>query len=195
MKYENSEIESYNNYVLSLAQSDSDALISNGLQDHARILVTTLISHAKEQVRMFAALANPSIYEHRSTIDALQTFLNTKDTKLQILLQNCGRFNSLESLRSNEFLALCSEHLESGKCEIRRASLEDSDTPEHFLIMDSKGYRFCPNKGVPTAIATFNRPSVASNLVKQFNNLFSRSLPLEHIHQLSSSKAPALLVS
>jgi hypothetical protein len=186
------DIESYSKYVAQLAQLKSDVLISNGVAQHARVLVSNMLLHAQEKIRIFSSSLNPEIYEHESTIEALKTLLSKKDTKLEILLQDREKFKSLEELKAHQFVQICMGGNEgdsnSSKCEIKIASDLDAQLKEHFVIMDSEGYRFCPDKNKTSAIATFYRPFTATNLIKQFDILFSRSIPVE---TLSTSSLPA----
>lgn len=187
MKDVDSEIESYSKYVKRLAESKSDVLISNGMLEHARILVCNLLLHAEEKIRIFSSNLAPRIYDDDSTIEALHSFLSKKGTTLEILLQDGESFKSVERLEERRFLKTCRDaNLENEsvvRCEIKLvASESDSEIKQHFVIMDSQGYRFCPDKDIPIAIAQFNCPTTASNLIKQFNTLFARSILLT-VHQ------------
>ncbi|MEP6878809.1 MAG: hypothetical protein ABI865_08150 [Nitrosospira sp.] len=180
LELETQELEIYSNFVSQLAQNKSEVLISNGMLDHARILIANLIFYAGKKVQIFTTNLRPEIYEHYSTVNALKAFLSKENTVIQILLQDRAILDSPEILKDHELIKECMSELPSGtKCEIRVVSdAEDAQIKEHFVIMDSEGYRFCPDKKEPVAIATFRSPIAALNLTRQFDILFDRSTPI-----------------
>jgi hypothetical protein len=180
IELESRELQTYSNFVSQLAQNRSDVLISNGMLDHARILISNLIFYAGKKVQIFTTNLRSEIYEHYSTLNSLKAFLAKENTEIQILLQDRAILDSPQMLKDHEFIKECVGELSKRtKCEIRVVGdVEDAQIKEHFVIMDSEGYRFCPDKKEPVAIATFKSPIAAQNLTKQFDIIFDRSTPV-----------------
>lgn len=178
LELESRELENYSNFVSQLAQNKSEVLISNGMLDHARILIANLIFYAAKKVQIFTTNLKPEIYEHSSTINSLKAFLSKENTEIQILLQDQKILENPALIKDHKFIKACMSEVggDKGKCEIKVVNhAEDAAIKEHFVIMDSEGYRFCPDKKEPVAIATFRSPIAALNLTEQFHILFNRS--------------------
>lgn len=104
-------------------------------------------------------------------IGALESFLDKRDSKIRILLQESNKVIS-DNKSSSTFLKICSS---SKKMELKQTQKKDSEIIEHFIVMDNTGYRFCPNRDLTEAVASFGRPTTTNNLLKQFNIIFERA--------------------
>ncbi len=167
----------YSNHVANLAQNKSNELIPNGSNAHAIILIQSLFLNAEKKIRIFSSILKKEIYEDNQIINGLDKFLNKPETGLEIIVQDYHSSGN-DNLSDNNFYKICND---SDKCNINTASEKDRLLKEHFVIMDDMGYRFCPDKNGSSAVASFNRPTVAANLIKQFDILFGRSEPIEDI--------------
>lgn len=168
----------YSDHVASLAQNKSNELIPNGSNAHAIVLIQSLFLNAEKKMRIFSSMLKREIYEDNQIINGLANFLNKPEAKLEIIVQDYHLYDNRNNLSHNNFFKICSD---SDKCSINVASEKDRLLKEHFVIMDDMGYRFCPDKNGSSAVASFNRPTIAANLIKQFDILFGRSEPIEVI--------------
>lgn len=168
-------MESYDEMVERLADTESNELIPNGLVDHAKVIVKNLLSHADTDVAIFSTTLKPEIYDDDSVISGLGLYLNRPDARLKILLQE-----PTESLLNSRFLqAVASSGKNYSVKKVEKKS--DQRIKEHFIVMDKKGFRFCPDKTSSSAIASFNQPRTAENLRTQFDVLFDRASDYDNL--------------
>lgn len=177
-------LRTYSAYVESLAREQSSELISNGYDEHARIIISNILHYAQKTVCIFTTSLKSSIYEHMSVLKALDEFLSKPDTKIKIVFQdiksacddNCEQDGNILQNTNKRFIEICSNHPE--KCQMVQSSKDDAKIIEHYIIMDECGYRFCPDKTTTSAVASFNQPDAAKELLKRFEALIKRSTPL-----------------
>ncbi len=169
----NADEIAYSKIVTKLADSGSPELISNGDESHARILIHQLLIRGTERITIFSSCLKPAIYNNERVIFALKEFLNRQGVKLEILLQSPDK-----EVENREFFKLCNSF--PGKCEIKHVvNKEHKELKAHFVTMDNKAYRFCADSTKPKteAVASFNRPKTAINLLEQFKYLFAAGEP------------------
>lgn len=172
----------YSKYVNTLADNKSSEIISNGRTEHARVIISNLLAHAEDEICILSSHLRDEIYSHESVIESLKFFLSKRKTKIKVLLQESGKAvdpstNEPRSL----FIKVCRDlGKEDSKCLISKTHKKDTEIAEHFIVMDKTGYRFCPDRNIPEAVASFHRPNTALNLLEQFNIIFDRAekLPL-----------------
>lgn len=167
-------IGTYSDMVKDLALRKSDELVSNGLIDHAKVLIGALLSHAESEIRIFSCCLKNEIYNDESVLKGLYTLLSKDQTSIKILLQDPRKL----SFSNNEFVNILTQWPE--RYQLKEVTHKaDKGLVEHFVIMDKVGYRYCPDKDQTRAVASFNRPGTASNLAKQFEVLFERAASCE----------------
>lgn len=166
----------YDTYVTKLADTNSSELISNGKTEHARTIIKNLLSHAENKVRIFSGCLNEDIYTDPTVVDALRQFLDTNDARIVILIQNKKEFDKISD--NHPFVRQCAAN--DDKCELFYV-VDESDKvlPEHMVVMDERGYRFCPDKHERAAVASFNRPQTARHLASEFDSLASRAVKVK----------------
>lgn len=194
-QYSEEELKQYTEFVDKLACDKSSDLIANGLEEHAKILIMYLIRNATHKVRLFSSALNRKVYNDDRVVDELLSFFSRapSDGGIYIVLQDKNAVNKLLDPRetaSHKFFQACINN--PGKCNIKIASDKDASIKEHFLTMDASGYRFCPDKNVTEAVASFNRPTVVANLVRQFEILYNRAQDLKTLEILHCLKEAAL---
>ena len=165
----------YKKYVVELADSESPKLISNGDVSHARILIRQLLLRGDEKIRIFSGYLKDIIYSEEDIIESLKAFLEKPNTELKILLQSPEEDSTF---KEREFYKVC-----KGKknCEIRviPEGSELKDMKAHFITMDKKSYRFCADRTNFKAVASFNRPKIVEKLNEIFDELFTKSKPMQ----------------
>ena len=158
----------YEKRVAKLATEESNELIPNGDAMHAKIIVQNLFLRGQQIIRIFTSSFKNDIYDDSNVIDALVRFLNKPHTRVKVLLQDPE--NDLESKR---IYTVCKGR---NNCEIRYINNDskDKDLGAHFITMDDKAYRFCPDINDLKAVASFNRKDTVDNLNGIFDELFSK---------------------
>lgn len=174
---ENSSITeaAYIEKVTELADKKSSVLIPNGYKSHAKVLIHQMLLRATTEMKFFSSYLDPDIYDDPRIIRALKELLARKGIKLEILLQEPEKMvDENGKLTESEFLKLCKSSKDN--CTIKTAKEEHKNIPQHFTTMDDDAYRFCKNKDILEAVASFNRPDTVRNLKEQFNRLFKDAL-------------------
>lgn len=182
-------LQTYSAFVERLARERSSELISNGFDEHARVIIKNLLLNANESINIFTSSLRNEIYGHKSVIEALKKFLTSSNKRINIVMQDINLKdsdiydNTIEQLKEKrDFIKICLALSNGNRYSIARSSVADSEQVRHFIIMDETGYRFCPDKTSSTAVASFNQPEKATIYLKEFNELLSRSTILSSSH-------------
>ncbi len=149
----------------------SSELVPNGTVEHAAVLISTLFSYAKDKIEIFTGKLNPLVYTNGQIMDSAEEVLKNKKVKMEILIQEKD-----DSLQENSFLNFCQKNK---NCKIKEASAEDRRRINHFVVVDSKAFRFEPDKNRPLAVGCFYRPDFAKQLNDFFAEMFQRGTSLK----------------
>jgi thymidine kinase len=168
------DCQAYKAYVHECAIKKMSNIIANGNLDHAKILIGTFFLFAHDTIKIFSSKLISQIYEDEEVLNNAEQFL-AKNKKVEVLLQDIDEQNN--DIDKHKFIEI-NKRL-SQQSNIKTVSPRDKKITSHFVIMDELGFRFCPIKTVPQAIASFNQPRIAKNLVKQFDKLYSRGNQLQ----------------
>ncbi len=166
------KLQAYENYVNELARTKSTELISNGMLEHAAVLVAALLTNAQKEIMIFSSSLVFDVYGQPNVISALKTALASR-IKISILLQEYPDIHN-DKIAHN-FLQLCNP--ESDLCVIEITNQEEKKKIDRFVIMDRIGYRYCPDASKPEAVASFNRPEKAKVLFDEFMSMFAKGSP------------------
>jgi hypothetical protein len=172
----NIELQAYRDYVNKLVRENSDRLISNGLKEHAAVLISTLLSNAKKEIRIFSTKLKSEIWEEDEVISALKTTLEKQTINIKILLQE-------KPIEGNKFFELCKN---SDKCEFKiTKDKEVKSITEHFVTMDEEAYRYCPTTGKNEAVASFYDFDATKKLNDAFDILYKSDVQYQEHTSLS----------
>lgn len=162
------EHQEYRSIIEQLASAHTNQRVSNGLTVHAAILLETMFKNASAEMRIFSRELNEVVYGTDSMLDAVRGFISKPYSSLKILLE---RELTEEALETHSLIkALKSVSGPHGSVEIIAASGNySSGEVEHFAVMDNDGYRFEFDHDNTKAVANFNEPKVAKNLLKVFD--------------------------
>ena len=163
------DFQTYRDYIYECAMKKTSDIISNGSLVHAKILIGAFFLCAHDTIKIFSSKLIADIYEDEEVLKNAELFL-AKNKKIEILLQDIDEQNN--SIDKHKFIKI-NNNLPR-QCEIKTVSQKDKKITSHFVLMDKVGFRFCPNKTEPRAIASFNQPEVAENLIEQFDKLYER---------------------
>jgi len=160
-----------------LADNNMSDIIPNDDILYAKEIIQTIFGHAKKEINIFSSRLIEDIYGTRRLISNANAFLSSGG-KMNIVLQEiCTESEYRDLGLHHQFIQLCNKYPEN--CKVRLVNSErDKATKTHFIISDDKIFRYCSDKEVPEAIASFNHPPIAKNLAKVFRKLFERSIPV-----------------
>ncbi len=153
------------------ARENSSELISNGTIEHARILIASIFSVANKKIEIFTGFLNPIIYNDKKIIDSAFNFLKKQNTKIEVVVQENDH-----SLGLNEFV---NEAKNNKQFVLKEANEIDKNEQYHFIVADSKSFRYEPDKAKNIGIGCFNKPAFAEKLNNRFQEIFKQAKTLE----------------
>ena len=173
-------VDEYRQTIERFAAERINQNISNGLPQHAKILLETMFKNASAEMRIYTGDLNADIYGDVTVVDAIKTFLLKPYAKLVILLQNQQPTDWAEKHPLIKALSLIrGSH---GSVEIRFASGNYStDEANHFAVMDNDAFRYEHNHENCEAVANFNNSKTAKQLVSVFDQV--RNISISKMHQ------------
>jgi hypothetical protein len=167
------EILTYKKVVGRLARGKICQQIPNEHPMHAAALIETMFDNAEKDVRIFTGKLAKATYDQPDLVAAAARFLERPGARLRILVQ---RQLTRADLQDRAMIAKIHE---SPKLEIRQAtgSYAESDA-NHFAVMDEHGFRFELEHSKSEAVANFNEPRIARELIAAFDSAFAMGKPL-----------------
>lgn len=167
-------IAEYKKLIGRLAEKRVNQRVPNGLPEHAAVLLETMFSYAVAEMRIFSGDLHEIVFGKPPVLEAVSVFTSRPYSKLQILLQ---RPKDESWMGSHPLIVRMREIAQSnrvhGTFEIRNAAGSyASPKAHHFSVMDNDGYRFELDHDNTKAVANFNEPKVARNLINAFDEAF-----------------------
>ena len=172
MSNEISHVQEYREIIEKFARQRLNQRVPNGLPQHAAILIETMFKNAAAEMRIFTGELNKRVFGEPQAIEAALKFLSKPYAMLRILLQkDLSREEVLELPLVKSLNKLNDLH---GRVEIVSASgTYATDEAKHFAVMDNDGYRFEFDHENCKAVANFNDPVTAKELIEAFDSAFS----------------------
>lgn len=167
-------MDDYRKAVEYYASNHLNYLFHNKGPEHAKIIFENIFKVANEHIRIAANnLWNTEVVNTQEYINALRTFLDKPDTKLDIILTNEPDWNIVKITENPNIYKLLLQY--SSKVRIRNGNgktFKKSDTRQtvHLCTADDSIYRLEDNIKERTAICNFRD----SNTVSELNNIFDQ---------------------
>lgn len=166
-------LDSYRDFVRSLADRGDNKLFLNSDIERAIIVLVEIINKATSEVRIFAGSLH-SVEDNKDYIIAISEFVERGGT-VKVLL---NQYDEALAKQSNLYLRLAyyislgkPVELKTTKERPYRSSDEDKK-PVHFTVGDKTSYRVETDIEQRTAQCNFNDPKVASGIAEFFDKLF-----------------------
>ncbi len=160
----------YEELIQDLVATGSDELILNSNTDHAKVLIRYLFKSSRDRICIFSSQLNDNIYDDQYVINEIEAFAENRG-QVEILLQHPEDFD-----RGRKVFLLLKKF--TSQIVVKSVTnLKDKAIQAHFVVNDNNGFRFCEDKSKPSAIASYNQPDTAKNLIEQFDILFKRAEP------------------
>lgn len=164
----------YREIIEKFARERINKRVSNGAPAHASVLLETMFKHAVAEMRIFTKELNGSVFGEQHMIDAATRFLGKPYSSMKILLQE-GK-DEAWAKDHPLFKAIAKMGEPHGKVEVVNASGSYAENDaNHFAVMDNDGYRFEFDHEKCKAVANFNEPKVAKDLISAFDKAFELS--------------------
>lgn len=156
------DIVAYREGVEILMKQGSSVIISNGIPEHAAILLETFFLNAKEQILILCKNLSNAVYGKASVIEAARVAIR-RGVELRIITQ--------ENIEATSFV----DALKLENAPIRPDIVECAQFPKpvgniefNFAVMDRKAFRFEHDHNRCVASASMNSPQVADKLADLF---------------------------
>ena len=153
-----------------LGENSEDIVLETSEENHQ--LALQLVSQASHRLDVFTRDLDPRIYDNAEFIDAVRA-LAVNDNKAKI------RFLVIEpdkAIKLGHRLLDLSRRLTS-TIEIRKVHEDYGANPESYMIVDGRGLIHRKLASRYEAVANFNNPSEAMNLIHHFNEVWEHSTP------------------
>jgi hypothetical protein len=161
----------YRQLIERLARGGVNQRITNGWPEHASILLESMFKHARSNVRIYSGSLRQDTYDQDELVGEAKRFL-AKGGRLSILLQKVTA-----DLADHKFVQ-AARSAAPGTLQIKAASgVYATDKAKHFAVMDDCGYRFEIDHAATKAVANFNEPAVACELISAFDRAFALAAP------------------
>lgn len=174
----NASSEQYRELVDHLAKAKINKRFSNGLPEHAAIVLEAAFKYAQHSIRIYSGALHQAVYDQPPLINAAARFLRSSNAaSLMILLQQRV---AESSLRDREFFRVLADRPRGcGDLAVGFANgVYATDEAKHFCVIDDCGYRFELNHARMEAIANFNEPEIAGKLIGVFDRVMAEA---EHV--------------
>jgi hypothetical protein len=165
------DLAEYRARVEAARLSGSRDTIHNSSDRHAAVLIEQLFLAAENNVRILCRQLNIGVYGSAPVLAAASLFIRREGVRMQIIVQDSAVLDFEKHPFLKEFGAL-------PNVEIRTLD-EAVDPGIDFFVADGNAYRFEPDPTSTVARASFNRPAMASVLVKIFNEARSPARMVE----------------
>lgn len=165
------EYNEYKELIEDLARDRKHLRVPNGHPYHAAILMETMLNHAQAEVRIFTGTFSKEFYGQEGIVNAAWKFLSKPYTSLKILVQKPNQLDShpiIAKVRQAE-----ESGIPHGNIEVIEADgAYSKKDAKHFAVMDNDGFRFETDHSNCKAVANFNEPELADELILAFDRAF-----------------------
>lgn len=168
-------METYRKIVEQLAREKIYAEIPNGDIDHASELVSAIFRFGKEEINIFTGDLEESFYSDPKIFQWFTAYTLIGNGNVNIIVQNLTE----NELKNHEIFKFILDNNLSENCKFFIANGDEVKKDEnHFITMDSRGYRLETNHEKKQARANFNDPKQVSELKARFNIYKNQSSPV-----------------
>lgn len=173
-------MDDYRKAVEYYASNHLDYLFHNKGPEHAKIIFENIFKVANEHIRIAANnLWNTEVVNTQEYIDALRTFLDKPNSKLDIILTNEPNWNEVKAVETNNIYKLLLNYkskvlIKTG--EGKNFKKTDTNQTVHLCTADDSIYRLEDNIDERTAICNFKDEKTVSELNKIFDGVFNSGI-------------------
>lgn len=141
-------------------------------RDQAAALALSLISEARREICIFGTLIDPVLYDNDAVVAELSAFAR-RSPRSQIRIVVLDSHKNV--VNSHRLLPLAQKLTSS--IEIRIAAKTHQDLPHQFLLIDTRGYLYCPNAGRYEGRAKSSAPAEVRDLRQEFEQIWEQARP------------------
>lgn len=153
-----------------LGEDSEDIVVESSEENHQ--LAVQLVTQANHRLDVFTRDLDPRIYDNAEFIDAVRALaVNDNKAKIRFLVIDPDK-----AIKLGHRLLDLSRRLTS-TLEIRKVHEDYGANPECYLIADGRGLLHRKLASRYEAIANFNNPADAMNLIHHFNEVWEHSSP------------------
>lgn len=164
----------YSEHIEHLAANSIDEEFFNSNELHAEIVLTSMIRHAKQKVKIFSGNMCSDVSNNPNYLNEIKSFLFDRKGTLEILFcDGKDRFKETEIYRIlNQFIP------DQVQIKTTKTLLLFEDKPIHFTVADDTAFRLETDIEKRMARGNFHDPDSGQMLSKRFDSLFQTGLPL-----------------
>jgi hypothetical protein len=158
---QDAELHEYRLTVERLAEAKSPESFSNGMPEHAAIIIETFLKFAKKRVVIFCKQLSSNVFGIPSITARLESAL-LKGIRVDIIVQ--------EKPESDDLMQCINKWKENSKLCISliAANGRTNSIKANFAVMDGEAYRYEPDNDRISAYACMFNPRIASSMEDTF---------------------------
>lgn len=151
----NSELSSYEDFLEKLISDNDGRIFENSSSEHAAVVLKKMLEHSKQEIFLYVDNLDGAITKHRGCASEFKKYLDDKDKKLYVLVDNGAKFDSTIS-------QIFKKAQNSKNFKIREAhpafieEMSEDAGLRYFVIADDKMYRCQADSDLYKAFCSFN---------------------------------------
>jgi hypothetical protein len=141
----------------------------NSNDNHAQIVLTSMVRHAKKNVNIYCGNMCTDVSNDKVYLDEIESFLEDRKGSINILLCDYN-----DNFKQKDIYNLLSKYIPN-QVQIKRTKkiLLYNNNPIHFTVSDDNAYRLETDITAKMARGNFNDPESVIMLKSHFDSLFN----------------------
>ena len=178
MIFKKPTLEEYREAVEWHARNKENNMLHNKGNEHALIIFENLFKYSEDHVRIFAKdLANMEVVNTKPYVDAVKSFIERPNAKLDILITNFNEdVKDIDRDVHLSYVLRNSKAYEEGRIRVRSTNgmtFRAQDKPVHFCTSDGHAYRMERDIEQRVAHGNFGDTDTTRSLEAAFDKAFN----------------------
>jgi hypothetical protein len=158
----------YSEEIEYLASNHIDREFFNASDEHAQIVLTSMVRHTKEDLKIYCGNLCTDVSNDIVYLEEIQNFLSDRKGTMEILLCDYQ-----DGFKSKPIYQLLSQYPSNQvKIKTTKTLLFFNNKPIHFTVADKESFRIETDIEKKMARGNFNDPESGKMLSKKFDLLF-----------------------
>lgn len=166
------ELDSYRQFVESVAAKADGTAILNRHADHAAIIMAQLLKSSNDEVDFLTGGLDPSVYAGSDVVSAAKAFLEKSDrSRIRIVYEK-------DIPADHPFVVALRPYIDAGRVSMKRLVAQQGASPPgfHFAVGDGQHVRFEQDKTKFEAVVMFGSKENGRALLSVFNTIEAKAV-------------------
>lgn len=159
------------------SKDDNDIALSS--RDDVKMTNLSLTQQTSRNINIMSKNLDAGIFDNQEFVEAIkQLSISSKFSKIRILIKDS------DSICQNGHRMIKLIQQLTSSIEVRKVAKEYNSDSREFTLFDHKGVIYRPHAERYEGVAHFNRPSLVSELLNYFNEVWEHSIPDEKLRRV-----------